>query len=101
MKRTPFVWLGLALGTCHFLSSLLVVPLTLWIGESFVAGPAKNIIMGGLHFLTRILYFPILGLALYPRHWFPGLWITIPIVVNSLFLGMLLARVVIGLRRIR
>jgi hypothetical protein len=101
MRRKPIILLGLALGGAHFLSSLLIVPLTLWIGELTITSPTKSVLMGVLHFLTRILYFPILGLALYPRHWFPGPWITIPIVVNSLLWGMLLAGVVIGLRRIR
>ena len=101
MKNKSFVLRGLALGGCHFLSSLLVVPLTLRIGEFLTAGQAKGMLMGALHFLTKILYFPILSLALYPRHWFPGPWITIPILANSLLWGMLLAGVGIGLRRFR
>lgn len=101
MKRKSFVRCGLALGGCHFLSSLLVVPFTLRIGEFLTAGQAKSMLMGVLHFLTKILYFPILGLALYPRHWFPGPWITIPILVNSLLWGALLAGACMVLRRFR
>lgn len=101
MKRQSFLWFGLALGGSHFLSSLLVVPLTLQIGELNWVSQAKSMLLGALHFLTKILYFPILGLALYPRHWFPGAWITVPILVNSLLWGMLLAGLVIGWRRIR
>ena len=101
MKRKSLIWFGLVVGGCHLLASLLVVPLTLWVGEFLMAGQAKNMLLGVSYFLTRILYFPILGLALYPRYWFPGQWITIPILVNSMLWGMLLTGVVIGLRRIR
>ena len=101
MKSKSLIWFGLVLGGCHFLASLLVVPLTLRIGESLMVGQPKDMLLGVLHFITRILYFPILGLALYPRYWFPGPWITIPILVNSMLWGMLLAGVVIGLRRLR
>ena len=79
------------LGGCHFAASMLIVPLTLHAGEIFTAGTGRNLLMEVLHFLTRVLYFPILGLALYPRHWFPGPWIFIPILINSMLWGLLLA----------
>ena len=34
--------------------------------------------------VTKILYFPIITLAMYSRNWFPGHLIYIPIVLNSL-----------------
>ena len=92
---------GLVLGGCHFLACLLIVPLTLRIGEAFMAGAMKTTLMVVLHTLTRILYYPILGLALYPRHWFPGPWITIPILVNSLLWAVLFTVVVAAWRRLR
>ena len=36
---------------------------------------------------TRVLYFPLVTSALYPRNWFPGDLINIPIFVNSLIWG--------------
>lgn len=101
MKTIPLVWLGLVSGGCHFLASLLVVPLTLRMGEVLAAGAVKTTLMGVLHALTRILYYPILGLALYPRHWFPGPWITIPILINSLLWAVLFTMVVAAWRRLR
>jgi len=91
MKRKPFIWNSLVLGGCHFAASLLIVPLTLRVGEIVAAGAGKSMLLGVLHVLTRVLYFPVIGLALYPRHWFPGPWIAIPILINSLLWGMLLA----------
>ena len=101
MKLKSFLGLAVALGGCHFLASQLIVPFTLWCGDALSAGTVKNTLMGALHFLTKLLYYPILSHALYPRHWFPGTWIFIPILINSLLCGFLLACVVFGWRRIR
>ena len=101
MQRKTFVWLVLVLGGCHFLVSLLIVPLTLLTGDVLPSGSVKSMLMGGLHFLTKVFYYPIMAYALYPRHWFPGSWITIPILVNSLLCGFLLACVVLGAWRMR
>ena len=101
MKKRPFIGLAVMLGGGHFLASLLIVPLTLWTGGVLSAGTAKSALMGGLHSLTRLFYYPILSHALYPRHWFPGSWILIPILINSFLCGTLLACVVFGWRRIR
>ena len=51
-------------------------------------------VLAVLHLATRVLYFPVIGLGLYPRHWFPGPWITVPILVNSLLWGAFLAAIV-------
>ncbi len=81
-----FLWTAV-----HFLASLLIVPATLKIGA------AGSGLAGLLTEATRVLYFPILGLALYPRHWFPGRWIYIPIAGNSLVWGLGLAAVTLAL----
>jgi len=91
MKRKRFFWTLAVLGGLHFAASLLIVPLTLRAGEFFTDASGPSPILTALHLLTRVLYFPILGLALYPRHWFPGPWIAVPILVNSLLWGMVLA----------
>ena len=51
--------------------------------------------------LAKILYLPIIGLGLYPRQWFPGGWIAIPLILNSLLWGIgisLLAAVLLKFR---
>ncbi|MBL0713955.1 MAG: hypothetical protein JJV98_09645 [Desulfosarcina sp.] len=96
MKIARFMATGLVWAAVHFLASVLIVPATL------KAGAAGSGITGLLTWLTKILYFPVLALALYPRHWFPGYWIYVPIVLNSLLWGLFLAatmRIVLALRR--
>ena len=91
MKRKPFLWYMLVIGGIHFVASLLIVPLTLRVGEFVMRDGGTNMLLTALHMLTRALYFPIIGLALYPRLWFPGHWMAAPILVNSLLWGTLLA----------
>ena len=32
---------------------------------------------------TKLLHFPLVTLALYPREWFPGNWVYVPMAANS------------------
>jgi hypothetical protein len=82
----PFV-AGTVLTVSHFLASLSIIPLTLRVGEALADGAADSILYGLLTVVTKWLYFPILAMALYPCHWFPGNLIAIPIAVNSLLWG--------------
>ncbi len=88
MKVVRFLASALKWTALHFLACTLIVPATL------KAGAAGSGITGLLTLLTKILYFPILGLALYPRHWFPGHWIYVPIALNSMVWGVGLAAVI-------
>ena len=44
---------------------------------------------------ARILYFPIVTLAVFPREYFPGLLVNVPIVLNSLIWGGILGMMVL------
>jgi len=90
---------GAILTIAHFLASLLIVPLTLKAGEALADGAVDSFGYGLLTLATKILYSPILTMALYPRHWFPGHLITIPIAVNSLLWGIALALLMVVGRR--
>ena len=85
MKTFRFLASALKWAALHFLACILIVPATL------KAGAAGIGLTGLLTLLTRVLYFPVLGLALYPRHWFPGHWIYVPIAFNSLIWGFFMA----------
>jgi len=41
-----------------------------------------------LGLLSKALYFPVITLALYPRGFFPGNWILVPMAANSLLWGL-------------
>ncbi len=94
MKIFRFLAAAVKWAALHFIACLLIVPVTLKAGEAGI-GVAVSV----LAFLTKVLYFPVLGLALYPRHLFPGQWIYVPIAVNSLVWGLLLAAAIMAGRR--
>lgn len=102
MKFSHPLVAGVILAVGQFMASRLIVPLTLKVGEALADGAVDAFGFGLLTLATKILYFPILAMALYPRHWFPGQLITIPIAVNSLLWGLALALLmVIGRRFLR
>ncbi len=96
MKTFRFLAAAVKWAALHFLACLLVVPATLKAGEAGI-----DLAVTVLAFITKVLYFPVLGLALYPRHWFPGHWIYLPIAGNSLVWGLALATAIVIGRRWR
>ena len=101
MRRPGPFAAGLLLAAVHFMLSLGIVPLTLKIGRLVPFRTADSLVYAMLALATRVLYFPVLTLALYPRHWFPGNWIAIPIAVNSLLWGAGLVLLLAVDRRLR
>jgi hypothetical protein len=69
----------------HFGLSILIIPMTMTVAGTLNA--AQSMPTVGLKTLvaaTRILHFPIISQSWYSRQWFPGDWIRIPILINSL-----------------
>ena len=78
-----FFVIGL-IAVIHFGSSVLIVATSMSVLTAVNSVPAEPTF--GVRILvvaTRILHFPIVSLAWYPRPWFPGNWIYVPIIVNS------------------
>jgi hypothetical protein len=74
-----------AIAVIHFGLSNLILPLTTALAEQLAGapdGPGMAVIL--LVRATKLLHFPIVTLALYPREWFPGNWVYLPIAANSL-----------------
>ena len=96
MKKKLAVFSIVAL--IHFGLSIAIV----WIAMSVALGRsakqlAPNILIHLLVAATKILHFPIITLSLYSRHWFPGDWIYIPILINSfLWSGVICGLIVMG-----
>jgi hypothetical protein len=99
MFRKIFFVLGLTAlhgGLCRGISALI---LKVSANSAFQAEPGAWVTL--LVTLSKILYLPIIGLGLYPRHWFPGELIAVPLIFNSLLWGIgiyLLGAVILKLR---
>ena len=69
----------------HFALSALIVPATLAVGGTPNFEQSEpSLTFKALVLATRVLHFPIISKSLYSRNWFPGGWIYIPIIINSL-----------------
>lgn len=82
-KFGKLAWMVIAV--VHFGLSNLILPLTLLLAEQdsdAPDGPGAAVLL--LVRATKLLHFPIVTLALYPREWFPGNWVYLPMVANSL-----------------
>ena len=74
----------LSVAVIHFGLSVMIVPVTNFAANAMnTAHLGPTLVIKTLVAVTRILHFPIISLSWYPRHWFPGDWIRIPIFVNS------------------
>ena len=94
MKKI-LIFLSIAL--IQFGLSVLIIPLTMSVAKTLnVMQSMPTIRLQVLVAATRILHFPIVSLSWYPRQWFPGEWIRIPMLINSLLwaAGILLLAVV-------
>ena len=81
MKKFVIIFL---IALIHFGFSVLIVPMTMSVATAADATqttPKLHIQI--LVAATRILHFPIISGSLYSRHWFPGDWIYVPIILNS------------------
>jgi len=81
--RTKWLtWLGIA--GVHFGLSNLIVPLTTVL-TAHAAGTRGGSGLGVMLLVraTKLLHFPLVTLALFPREWFPGNWVYVPMAANS------------------
>ena len=99
----PILFRIVVIAAIHFAACRLLVWTAMQMGAFAAGGGAVAGMLGyTLVFFTRVLYFPILTLALYPRQLFPGNWILLPMIANSLIWGLVLYggyRIIAALRR--
>jgi hypothetical protein len=89
MVRSISVIFGI--GAVHFVVAKIIVAMTMHMGMFAAGGSQATGWIGHLLvWFTRVLYFPIISLSLYSRQWFPGNWILIPMITNSLLWGIAL-----------
>ena len=96
--RKGLLWIFMFAGT-HFGLTYCVVTA----GQSAAAAsayePQVSAWLRFLVLLSKILYFPVISLVLYPRQWFPGNLIYIPIGFNSFLWASMAWLAVVLIRR--
>ena len=84
----PGAFILLVAALLHFGTSNLIMPLTIaLVKPASVTPEGTGITVTLLVRLTKLLHFPLVTLALYPREWFPGDWVYLPMAANSLVWG--------------
>ena len=85
--RSTAIILGIA--AVHFLVCRLLVAMTMYFNlASSGSGSELSLLTQLVVGITRVLYFPVISLSLYSRHMFPGNWIFVPMLINSLVWGV-------------
>ena len=88
LKKTAIIGL---IAIIHFTLCVGIVPGTMALVAGHDTGSqAPSAFFSLLVMVTTVLHYPIISLALYSRHWFPGQWIYVPIGINSLLWGIAL-----------
>jgi hypothetical protein len=86
MKRArQRIWvLGIWIAAVHFAASQLIIPLTAAVAaRATPAADVPGLAVTLLVRLTKLLHLPLVTLALYPREWFPGNWVYVPMALDS------------------
>jgi len=82
-RHKTLTWLAIA--GLHFLLSRIIIAVTMALTAQAAGTPdGPGIAVTLLVRATKLLHFPLVTLALYPREWFPGNWVYVPMAVNSL-----------------
>lgn len=83
-----FIILGIAAG--HFVFTKIVSMITLSVTRANVNAPRMSFMGRLLMMISKVLYFPVITLAWYPRRFFPGNFIVIPLFINSLLWALVI-----------
>jgi hypothetical protein len=82
-------WIWFVAALIHFGMSNLIMPLTIaLVTPASVTPEGSGLAVTLLVRLTKLLHLPLVTLALYPREWFPGSWVYLPMAANSLIWGI-------------
>ena len=94
------ILLILVIAVTHAVFTKIVSMITL----SVVTANANEIQMSfigrWMMMLSKVLYFPVITMAWYPRQFFPGNFIVIPLFINSLLWALMIYTLLILIKRI-
>lgn len=94
------ILLILVIAVTHAVFTKIVSMITL----SVVTANANEIQMSfigrWMMMLSKVLYFPVITMAWYPRQFFPGNFIVIPLFINSLLWALMIYALLILIKRI-
>ena len=84
----------------HAVFTKIVSMITLSVVTANVNETQMSFIGRWVMMLSKVLYFPVITLAWYPRQFFPGNFIVIPLFINSLLWALVIYTLLILVKRI-
>ncbi|UCD31524.1 MAG: hypothetical protein JSW04_01565 [Desulfobacterales bacterium] len=80
----------IAIAAVHSVVTKVIANITLAMVSAHAHSDQMSV-MGRLFMAaSKVLYFPVITLAWYPRQFFPGNWVLIPLFVNSLLWAVMI-----------
>lgn len=97
MKRFSVIF---AIAVAHaFLTKIIsIAAVSVITGD--VHEPQLSVIGRSLILLSKVLYFPVFTFALYPRQFFPGNLVVVPLFINSLIWAMMIYVLFVLIKRV-
>jgi hypothetical protein len=90
----------LVIAVVHFVFTKFVSMITLSVVTANVNEIQMSFFGRWMMMLSKVLYFPVITLAWYPRQFFPGNLIVIPLFINSLLWALVIYAVLLLIKRI-
>lgn len=94
------IFLILIIAVTHAVFTKIVSMITFFVVTANVNEIEMSSIGRWLMILSKVLYFPVITLAWYPRQFFPGNFIVIPLFINSLLWALVIYTLFILVKRV-
>ena len=90
----------LAIAVVHLVFTKIISTIALSVVTANVHESQLPFLGRSLMVVSKVLYFPVFTFALYPRQFFPGNFVIIPLFINSLLWALLIYLLFILVKRI-
>jgi len=97
MKKTFIIFV---IAAAHSVITKFASMIALSVFTANVNEPQMSFVGRGMIMLSKVLYFPVITLAWYPRQFFPGNYVVIPLFINSLLWALVIYALLILIKRI-
>lgn len=94
------IFIIFVIAVVHSVITKFVSTITLSVVTANVNETQMSFIGRLLMMLSKVLYFPVITLAWYPRQFFPGNFVVIPLFVNSLLWALVIYTLFVLIKRI-
>jgi hypothetical protein len=83
----------------HFVVTKMVTLITFSVFAANASETRMSSVGHLLMMMSRVLYFPVMTMAWYPRRFFPGNFIVVPLCINSLIWAIVIYMIFVIIRR--